>query len=68
MSWSGERSRQWVAPLSDGRDGSGGEVKGDGVTQLVGWVGRATSGPPGSAGAGDVADLPPVRELFLSDG
>ena len=43
-------------------------MKGDGVMQLVGWVGRVASGPPGSAGAGDVADLPPVWELLVSDG
>ena len=43
-------------------------MRGDGVTQLVGWGARAASGPPVSAGAGDVAGLPSVRELLLSDG
>ena len=43
-------------------------MKGDGVTQLVGWGDRAASGPPVSADAGNVAGLPPVRKLLLPNG
>jgi hypothetical protein len=39
----------------------------DGVTHLVGWLGRTTAGTQRS-GTRDVADLPPVRELLLPDG
>jgi hypothetical protein len=42
----------------------GGEVNDDGVTQLVDWGDRAAVSPQGS-GAGDMADLPPMWELFL---
>jgi hypothetical protein len=44
-------------------------VNGDegGVRQAMGGDGRATTGPQ-TAGSPDMADLPPMRELFAAPG